>query len=107
MNRDQIIKNCKHGRELSQQPGFAQTPINPRHAKRLRELQLRRVCEGAFHNMEMKPGVFAIGSLVKPDEYARTSPDRRKTVKGEDGCMPGKGGKCVLCGTGDCLRRPE
>lgn len=31
----------------------------------------------------------------------------RKTVRGEDGCMPGRGGKCVLCGTGDCLLRPE
>lgn len=28
-------------------------------------------------------------------------------TRGDDGCMPGKGGKCVLCGTGDCLRRPE
>ena len=67
----------------------------------------RCIVRGAFHNMEMKPRVVAMGSLIKPDEYARTSPDRRKTVKGEDGCMPGKGGKCVLCGTGDCLRRSE
>jgi len=22
-------------------------------------------------------------------------------------CMPGKGGLCTLCGTGDCKRRPE
>lgn len=32
---------------------------------------------------------------------------QERVVRGEDGCMPGRGGKCVLCGTGDCLRRSE
>lgn len=22
-------------------------------------------------------------------------------------CLPGKNGRCTLCGTGDCLRRPS
>lgn len=32
---------------------------------------------------------------------------QERVIRGEDGCMTGKGGKCVLCGTGDCLRRPD
>jgi hypothetical protein len=61
-----MIEICRAGRERAQAEGFATTPINPRHASRLKSLRER---EGA--------------------------------------CMPGKGGLCTICGTGDCKRRPE
>jgi hypothetical protein len=34
----------------------------------------------------------------------KSPPDMRGR---EEACLPGLGGLCTACGTGDCLRRPE
>lgn len=50
-----------------------------------------------FHDATIIPGVYANGS-TKGYALYRKSLER----SGDPSCLPGLGGKCVLCGTGDC-----
>lgn len=42
MTRKEIVKVCEASREKASKPGFAQTPLNPKHVKRLEELKAVR-----------------------------------------------------------------
>lgn len=42
LTREQIVAISNAAMRKTQQPGFAQTPANPKHAKRLAELKAAR-----------------------------------------------------------------
>lgn len=43
MTREQIVAISKAAMKRTQEPGFAQTPVNPKHVKRLAELKAARL----------------------------------------------------------------